>query len=285
MIEYERSVPDSDELGPGSDLVISMFALAMLVMAIIGSGLAEPNLSKQEAVQNSEIAGLTARLRDAEQRLAKTLTSDQIDANDRELASLRQKLYAQETELEATKRAILKPGSIPDDVIFTARDGAGSAFFTVGSAAVSPEGRRTLIESLQRHASKVSSEHYNTLIVEGYASPDPPWNMRDNSTQLAFVRADAVANILIQAGIPRRCLGIMSYGRNRSELLFGQNGTIENMTEEYVRDFDKKYIHDGIEIPVDKLASERRIDVRAGVDPRNSFCSSDELVKSLRAAN
>ena len=38
MDGFELQVNDSDELGPGSDLVISMFAVAMLILGIIGFG-------------------------------------------------------------------------------------------------------------------------------------------------------------------------------------------------------------------------------------------------------
>ena len=38
MDGFELQVNESDELGPGSDLVISMFAVAMLILGIIGFG-------------------------------------------------------------------------------------------------------------------------------------------------------------------------------------------------------------------------------------------------------
>src|SRR2546421_406699 len=56
--EYELYVQDSDELGPGSDLVISMFALAMLVVGFIGSGFSTDG-SRGETTAASAEAQLT----------------------------------------------------------------------------------------------------------------------------------------------------------------------------------------------------------------------------------
>jgi flagellar motor protein MotB len=326
MEDYELHVQDSDELGPGSDLVISMFALAMLVVALVGFGLGtegsnySPSRSNTDLSSNDSglmterdaaLAGkrqaemVAAAARDdlhakdkvvAAQDLAlKAIRNDLNERNARLVAARNRlevvedtnsrleetniRLGARVQELTAKLEAIRRP----ENSILTLRDNAGSSFFPNGSAEISPDGRRMLLIAVKDKANLIRSGQFNTIVIEGYTSPDPRWTTYgfDTNEELAFDRAATVERILVQAGVPRRCLALMSYGRNRSDLLYGPSGAKPMGTESDTMEFDKAYHGGRISLREDRLASERRIEVRALLDPQYKLCSPSELSQRL----
>jgi outer membrane protein OmpA-like peptidoglycan-associated protein len=368
--DYEQHVQDSDELGPGSDLVISMFALAMLVVALIGSGFVsqgeDTSAAKAVAALTAQISDLTAQ-RDAAQQarrdteaaaqskvaqlsLLHTLQNDLAERNQhiaemqRELSATKaglqaeiaahstsgdaQRITALEMQLrqqevraadmkltldlittkasqaERDKHALevdnsqlnakvntleaqieaLKQAAMPTNSFLTLRDSAGTSYFPNGSAEISRDGRQLLLNTLRQKADLVRSRQLNTIVIEGYTSPDPRRSPDgvDTNEQLAFDRADAVAKILIDAGIPRRCVALMSYGRNRSELLYGPDGIKPYGTERDAAEFDRDYRSGALSLPDDKLAAERRIEIRAVSNLQYNLCRPWEL--SIRLA-
>jgi outer membrane protein OmpA-like peptidoglycan-associated protein len=259
--DYELHVQDSDEIGPGSDLVISMFAMAMLVLALVGSGFGSESASSLQPQK------------------AKTNQLEQLRTQNLELQAEKLKL---ESELEA-----LKAKQVPDDVLITLRDSAGTNYFSQNSNQISSDGQQLLIHGLRQQAGNVGAKQFNTLIIEGYASPEPrrhPSTDVDTNEQLAFDRANAVARVLVLAGIPRRCLGLMSYGRNRSEILYGTNGFSPDGSEKHTNEFDSVYRSKKIVLTEEKLATERRIEIRAISDSKYTLCTPLELEQQLNAA-
>lgn len=282
MNNYELHVQDSDELGPGSDLVISMFAMAMLVVAFVGSGFGSEGTSPSRP-QNAETNELK-QLRD------RALELETVQESSKRRI---QQLQAQVLELEA-KLEVPKPKEIRGDVLITLRYSAGTNRFSRGSAQISNDEQQHLIDTLRQKASSIRDNQFNTIVVEGYASSEPRWraytdtdgqqNYMDTNEQLAFERADAVAKVLVLAGIPRRCLGLMSYGRNRSEILYGPFGFKPGGSEKDTNEFDKAYFDKKLVPPEDKLAAERRIEIRAVSDPKYTLCTPSELAQQLSAA-
>lgn len=254
MNDYELHVQDSDELGPGSDLVISMFAMAMLVVAFIGSGFGNEGTNSSRP-QNDDT---------------------------QELTQLRSRVSELESELKT-----LKSKEMPEGVIAILRDSAGTNQFQKNNTQISNDQQQQLINELRQHANSVQTNQFNTIIIEGYASPEPRLSSLtnlDTNEQLAFDRASTVAKMLVLAGIPRRCLGLMSYGRNRSEILYGINGFKPNGSEQDTKEFDNAYLKNKLLVTEDKLADERRIEIRAVSDPKYTLCTPSELAQQLSAA-
>jgi len=255
MNDYEIHVQDSDELGPGSDLVISMFAMAMLVLAFIGSGFGNEGSNTIKHKNNTEY---------------------------NELQELRNRVSILEEENNA-----LKHKEISDEVIATLRDSAGTSLFQKNNTTISEEKKQQLLHKLRQQAEYIYNKQINTIIIEGYASPEPrliPRNSLDGNDELdtndklAFDRARTVSNMLVSVGIPRHCLGLMSYGRNRSEILYGLK---PNGSENDIKEFDNDYLNNKLPLTEEILAAERRIDIRVVSDPKYKLCTSSELAQHL----
>lgn len=259
-----------DDFGPGSDLVLSLLAVAILLLAMAGVSrhldfavkppLAEPPQPSRAGPEPvSEDMVPRAVLEKAEQAYAD--------------------LVLEVRELERRMSAMQ---AVPDRVVAFSFDSTNAAFFLEGSAELRPPARQFLegqVPTLVRLAVQNNANH---LEVVGFASAEPDGDVgRDRNMELSARRALAVADALAAKGLPTHCISVAGMGRGRSQLLqmylARRAGNSVEAWDRLMRTGQGAEIRRQLE---DELAKERRVEIALTRDS-GSPCKQDELVRAL----
>jgi outer membrane protein OmpA-like peptidoglycan-associated protein len=310
MQRYEAVTDEREDFGPGFDMAISMFAVALLLLTLTGAGFVHNagGLSSADSPNAALSAAQQALLEEKEKNRALLVQTSKVKI---ELARANEDAKTARNEVDLikqdNKRLAASNKSLGNNIIeykkqqgsnpiielpfqsitiLAERDKIGLNF-AKDSAELTPGGRDRLLTELKQHADTIAQLGTQVaLLIEGHASPEPRKQdprAPDTNMALAFDRAYSTGELLIRLGVPRRCLVIVSYGRSRSKMLSNwkkgwNEKDLENMFDTSWRE-SKNYVwQQKIE---DAYAAERRIEIRATGDP-NAICSDVELASALR---
>jgi flagellar motor protein MotB len=314
-------IEEADELGPGSDLVISLFAMAMLLLGIVGTGYKVEAAKVQELSSSSaanislrheltEMTMETARLRTERDRALASLAATRARVDDadrirlqgnrtraefeRRAAELEASVKELENRLtEAQARLIRTKNELDEErrsrlarnrAIFELKESKDLAPFERGSAVLTEPAKRIILNRLVEGRSEIANQGANLLLIEGYASPEPIryTDGRDGNLDLSNQRASAVAYFIVAQGVPFQCVASIGFGRARSDLLRSYLAASGRTLVSWDRQFESEPGRSEVLTRnADLLAAERRVVLRAVVDPTSS-CVPDVLVRGLQ---
>lgn len=270
----------ADELGPGSDLVLSLLAMCLLLLALMGIGFRqEMGKSSQAEDQKKALATLRTELNAARQTIAtqngKISELEAKDFGKRYIVAMKtiedqKAMIANLTQRAERAEAQLDASSSSGGRVVEISDSSDVALFSRGDNTLTDEGAAIL----WRKGIELGRElgpRANLLVIEGHASPDgfprPGRNINkigvrsddDGNLDLSAARAAEVAHYFRHLGIPYQCMEIRGYGSARSNLTAEQRARLATRI--------------GQQELQDQLAADRRIKI-TGVRDSQSKCEA-----------
>ena len=144
-----------------------------------------------------------------------------------------------------------------------------AATFSQGKAVIGPDDERELRLKVSGFERDIKTGRFAYLEVEGSASPET-WKGAaafDINLIKGYERAQAVAEILLSAGLPYECIKLSSLGRANSDFLLGRIQAQPGRTPaSVVGDFDK---NPGAFASNGRVAGERRTEIW-GIPPKRN---------------
>lgn len=220
--------------GPGMDLIVSLFAMALIVMLIgnlfyngvttilDGEIDAKTNeldsLERRNATLKNEIIKLRKKL--SESYTLESTLKEFVSANPQYenlslqniLKKLRKQIISLEVELEKMKPLL----------VFELLS-EKAALFELNSNRLTYSAKERLKPQAKKILELLKGGSANQLNILGYASPEPKnigkYTAMDGNLDLSANRSVAVAHYLHSLGIPYECISVTGYGRGRSEIL------------------------------------------------------------------
>jgi outer membrane protein OmpA-like peptidoglycan-associated protein len=307
-------------------LVLSLFAVALLALCLLGidaqrlrqqiktspppapiSPLSDPSELQQHVSQLKQITNdLKVQLQHAQAaaRAGKS-REEQLQARIAQLDGIIAAMEDEKKQAAGQSLVVLQ-------------DGGRSGVFDINSAELTAEGKAIIVNTLVAQRGKLATKQLNTLLIEGFASPEPartklsrrlpeprsllqqgvaecsepPQSNQksdcsldyspDRNLDLSFRRARSVWTFLVESGMPRWCTAIMAHGRNRSDILHSVADS-----EEDIQLWDSRWVREpgsSLQYPVHRseLSKERRVVIRAINDP-SSRCPPADLARALDA--
>lgn len=281
MFETE-DVDQDQELGPGTDLILSLLSVVITILAVVSIG--QPELLETEtvcpagdcqAVVTEDPAVVREALNKA-QRTINTLRSDLILSE----AALR----SMENRLDADK--IVQAGDVlelHDEIL---------AVFDRNKSELSPEDLPILKRELYPLYETVSDKGANIIRIHGHASPEPrgigDGKHLDRNMDLSVERSLTILHALHQLGVPYHCMVVEGYGRNQSAFLNSylnkNNITVDEWDRMYLQGFNPELSVAEREAALAQLEKlyqrDRRVTLVAAFEP-DSPCSARELSDHL----
>lgn len=260
----ERDIEETDEYGPGSDLVLSLLSVVILVLGLVGVGQRLPAQTPPQPFTARKDAAVAS----AEQQLAQLK-----DENSRLAEELRVALE----QKDKGREPMISIGEIVEV--------KGFEPFLKNRNQLSEPGKAAIIRQIGGSLELLSSSTANMLLIEGHASPEP--NRREGSPSdvnldLSALRAASVAHFLNEKGVPYACMAVVGHGRARSKLIrriIGKGGN-EAMVQ-WDQLFGDATFRQELQTRFDEaLRGDRRIVMRA-VQDDTSYCQSQQLLQSL----
>ncbi|MGF1729013.1 hypothetical protein [Photobacterium kasasachensis] len=277
---FENTELDSDnEMGPGTDLVLSLLSVVITILAVVGMSYSvtdiEPKVEpvcRGDACQSApDLVSVRQELQDAQRRI-QTLTF----------------------ELENLKATSQKQPSIVYGGVLELHEGT-LAIFERNQSHVRQQDLPELKKHLMPLYDNIRNNNANVIRIHGYASPEPRFTgvdkNLDSNMDLSVNRSLTILHALHRLGIPYKCMVVEGYGRNRSRFLRNylsqRDMTIAQWDEMYLQGFDESLLPAERERLLSQLESmyqlDRRVDLIAAIEA-NSPCSPAQLTSYLKFA-
>lgn len=228
-----------DDYTPATDLVFSMFAMTVLLLAIFGAGdhvkenaqqgrvmvfQAQLDRMKEErgaleakiAAQAEAPISPQAALEPDARRPAEPLASERLAALEHDLIAARAR--AQEAEARLRRRADLE---VAQARLGEVSEGADGPFMLSGQGAFSPAVLARLLAILRAGRAQVEAIQANRILFElsTAAQRGPAEDGTDLDLMETMVWAEALVRALRPSGLPPGCLAVLPAGKLRSSFL------------------------------------------------------------------
>jgi len=304
----QRDIFSSDhELGfnPGMDLMISLFAMSLLIMLVgiffYNGVIAFANEDVEDKIK--EILQLQQQIGQLEQEIEKLLNTDksqkqllsenlrlqrqlkrlkeQLAVLKKEYDSIRETLdniqesnpeYADSSLSELLKRLqqdIEKFKSTKPILVFELSE-TDAAFFKKGSSILTAVAYSQLAQEVPQILKELVKDSANQVNILGYASPEKKtlkeFPEADGNLDLSVDRAVAVAHYLKSLSIPYECMSISGFGRGRSQLLYQWKQKGQNRTME---EWDSKKSIRSSRMYERESRKERKVVLQVVYDPES----------------
>ncbi|CAM3774457.1 MULTISPECIES: OmpA family protein [Pseudoalteromonas] len=275
---FENTELESDnEMGPGTDLVLSLLSVIITILAVVGMSYSVTDIEPEQAV-NCQGGNCEPSV---------TIESLQLDLKDAQLEIT--KLTMQIENLRASPKK--QPSIVYGDVLELYE--SELAVFERNQARIRQEDLPTLREQLKPLYEKVRMSNANVIRIHGYASPEPrraglDHNL-DSNMDLSVERGLTILHAMSRLGIPYKCMVVEGYGRNRSRFLSSflsqRNITIHEWDSMYLQGFDQSILPSQRGRLLSELEAlyqlDRRVDLVAAIEAA-SPCSSEELISHFK---
>jgi outer membrane protein OmpA-like peptidoglycan-associated protein len=303
-MDWEGGSDRPDEYGPGSDLVLSLFAMAILIVAIVGIAY---NIEKRKSI-GDEKGGSIAKL-------------VELEGENEKLKGRLEEALA-DAEIKGKKIAALEKKDA-EGLYIPIIERKGFLPFRLGSAELTEEGKQSIVDKIRDRLpdllEEIRKKGANMLLVEGHASPEPlqrgcaaaaaiqgcVWVQRrperapgglsgtgpmgtgveggDGNLDLSVLRATAVAHLLAQRGVPYPCVTVLGHGRNRSTTV---SGVYRTQGSRGIEQWDQWVLSLPRNSPewlslTEKTIEERRVLIRIAED-KSSQCTAKDLANALQ---
>jgi outer membrane protein OmpA-like peptidoglycan-associated protein len=220
---------EDESFGPGTDLVVSLFAM-LLVVAVLWW------------YQGRVVARLEAF------------------AHARQLAQVKGQLRRATQELEELEQAVSKANRRTQ--LYEFLDSVSDApYFDQNDTHLTDQAEEVLDLEVENFVSALSGGRYNQIQVIGHASAESATGIlaerQRRNLVLSLARAAAVADYLYERGIPYECISVSGFGRSQSRVLADW---LDSHPGAGIDDWDEsgQYSQDTME---EELASERRVEI------------------------
>lgn len=283
MFESEE-LDKGDELGPGTDLILSLLSVVITILAVVSFSQPAP-VDIHQLCQGVDCGPEGA---DKVNTLSAELT---LDTSARTIEELRGKLAESQSSLLAMERRLNEEKLIqPGDILEL--HGEVLSIFARNKAKLEPKDVPLLKNELYPLYLAVTDKRANIIRIHGHASPEPrrvgASQQLDHNMDLSVERSLAISHALHRLGIPYRCMVVEGYGRNQSPFLnsyLKMNAmSIEDWDRMYLRGYDTSLSaedRDKVRAKLEKLYQrDRRVNLVATYEP-DALCTVDELADSL----
>ncbi|TQF67554.1 OmpA family protein [Pseudoalteromonas luteoviolacea] len=279
MLFENTELASDSEMGPGTDLVLSLLSVVITILAVVGMSYsvtdtvpsAETACQGDECFIDKKLASVETQLKDAHRQIESlTMELENLKAVSQQQPSI---VYGKVLELHESTFAI----------------------FEKNQARVNNEDLQRLKAELQPLYENVVSDNANVIRIHGYASPEPRFSGADKSLDsnmdLSVDRSLAILHALYKLGVPYKCMVVEGYGRNRSRFLSNylsqRDMTIKQWDTMYLQGFDDSLLPAEKERLLSQLEvmyqQDRRVDLIAAIEA-NSPCSPTQLASYLQTA-
>jgi outer membrane protein OmpA-like peptidoglycan-associated protein len=250
----EEGSADDESFGPGTDMVLSLFAVLLVVAVFSFVILSRVKPAAAHAEQQIDV--LRTKLARLEREKAG------LEAAARAAQTLQAKVSSLELEIERLRRI-----SIGQQLVRLEEKTDAGSTFSRNEAVLTSTGIDALDVKVATLLAELGNGRFNQLRISGFASPeltsgDERPGERPN-LDLSQRRANAVADHLRSRGIPYECMTVEGIGRARSASLVAW---ISADPARSVARFDR-----GGGIAESQLEHERRVEIW-GLIQKDSVC-------------
>lgn len=270
---FENTNLESDnEMGPGTDLVLSLLSIVITILAVLGASQAQFETDLPSSSESTQVN-----------------VQEALNVASNTIVELRQELE----ELRNAKAQTQESGIIYGNIV-ELHEGE-FAVFERNTAKLHEQDLPLLKRQLEPLYENVLENQANVIRIHGYASPEPRQKGQDkkldSNMDLSVERSLAIMHALHRLGVEYTCMVVEGYGRSRSIFLLNflkqRNMTVQEWDYMYLEGFDQNIIPSEIErlrAELEQLyAQDRRVDLIAAIDQK-SPCNSSDLANMLRKA-
>lgn len=238
MIREEVQGSEDESFGPGTDLVVSLFAMLLIVAVLWWY---------QGRLQTWLKAYAHARQLDKFEELL----HQEIDAHARTQQALNQMNMEQRNTSEKLRTQL-----------YEFRDSVnGAPYFEQNDRRLTGQAVAALDAEVGRFVGALRGGAYNQIQIIGYASAESAkGNLQERQRRnfaLSLARATAVADHLYNRGIPYECISVSGFGRSHSRVLASW---LSSHPGEGIRDWDEHGQYSS-QVEDEELARERRVEI------------------------
>lgn len=282
---FENTELESDnEMGPGTDLVLSLLSVIITILAVVG--MSQPQLETQVP---EEPITVICDLPDCQPEPSPMEIQQELNAAKDTIVELQYELENLHNAQAETQESGIVYGNIVE-----LHEGEFAAFER-NAAQLQEQDLPLLKRQLRLLYDNILENNANVIRIHGYASPEPRHKgrdkMLDSNMDLSVQRSLAIMHALHRLGVEYNCMVVEGYGRSRSRFLMTflnqRNMTVQEWDEMYQEGFDQDIAPSEAErlrAELEQMYSQdRRVDLIAAIDQK-SPCKPPDLAKMLEKA-